>query len=279
MRRASSILGLAVLALALLSCARTFNYVDPSTPRYANSRQAPADPEPAIRIVSFNIQYSRHIDEAIHLLQEDPQLRDADLVLLQEMDEVGTERIADALSFNYVYYPAVLHPTPKHDFGNAILSRWPIRDDRKIILPHLAMLRKSQRIATAGTVTIQGLPVRVYSLQLALPFLVSGKGRREQLETVLADTLGGPERVIIAGDLNSHGIGDVIARAGFSWPTEHLGATSHHLDLDHIFVKGFLPAGEPAAGAVHDNRGASDHRPVWTVVVPDTTKTGPDRGI
>ena len=38
---------------------------------------------------------------------------------------------------------------------------------------------------------------------------------------------------------------------------------------DHIFVRGFVPAGQGRVGVVRANHGASDHRPVWAVVVPE----------
>jgi endonuclease/exonuclease/phosphatase family metal-dependent hydrolase len=98
-----------------------------------------------LRIVSFNIEFGVHVDSAIGLLTSDPALRAADVILLQEMDGEGTERVADALGFWYVYFPAIYHLRTHREFGNAVLSRWPIVEDRKILLPHTAC-------AAAGTV-------------------------------------------------------------------------------------------------------------------------------
>jgi protein tyrosine phosphatase (PTP) superfamily phosphohydrolase (DUF442 family) len=169
----------------------------------------------------------------------------------------------------------VLHPKHGRDFGNAILSRWPIEEDRKIILPHLARIGRSQRIAVAGTVTIRGEPVRVYSMHLALPLQVGPGGRREQAEAIIADAQSAPGRVIVAGDLNWQGVGEAFERAGFAWPTRKLGRTMKIFDVDHIFLRGFRAARTPPVGRVADNRGASDHRPVWGVFVPDTLQPPP----
>ena len=94
----------------------------------------------------------RNIDGAIALLSRTPELRDADVVLLQEMDSSGTERIANALGMWHVYYPAIYHRRTRRDFGNAVLSRFPIVEDRKIILPHASRYARTHRIATAATI-------------------------------------------------------------------------------------------------------------------------------
>src|SRR4051794_8926930 len=113
------------------------NYSDPLTPRYARAYVAPdstvAVPD-TLRVVTFNVKFSIHPELAGELLARNDSLRHADVVLLQEMDERGVAMIADSLGMGYVYYPASLHPKTHRDFGNAILSRWPLQEDRKIIL-------------------------------------------------------------------------------------------------------------------------------------------------
>src|SRR5437762_8350461 len=71
--RASRLLHLALLPLALLlgSCAHIVLYSDPNGPRYEGSFPARPDAEPGLRIVTFNIQYARHIHLAAVLLRDD----------------------------------------------------------------------------------------------------------------------------------------------------------------------------------------------------------------
>jgi endonuclease/exonuclease/phosphatase family metal-dependent hydrolase len=264
---------LLVLSLGLGSCANTRNYVDPFGPRFAgDGAVAPAGTE--IRLATFNIRFAEEIDRAIDLLRTDPPLRRADLLFLQEMDEEGTRRIASALAMNYVYYPAAVHPKHDRDFGNAILSRWPLLQDRKIILPHLGRTRKSERIAVAATIRVGGRSVRLYCVHLATPFEVGPEGRREQLRAVLRDAAGSTDPVIIAGDLNSSGLGEEAVREGFRWPTRALGRTTYLFDYDHVLLRGLSPRDSLAAGVVKDNLGASDHRPVWTVAAIDDPGIG-----
>jgi endonuclease/exonuclease/phosphatase family metal-dependent hydrolase len=265
---------LACLLAAALGCAAGTNYTRPDEPRFAGgpldttrsaAAQGPGVPRP-LRIVSFNIQFAREVEAAIRFLQADEDLRGADLIALQEMDEAGVERIAAALSYRYVYYPANLHPHHDRNFGNAILARWPLIDDRKIILPHRGDLRHLQRIAVAATVLIERQPVRVYSVHLGTSFEIDPGRRQDQLEVVLDDAAASPDPVIIAGDLNSHAIGDQAMARGYSWPTRDVGRTKWLFSWDHIYLRGFPPGAVLGAGRTRGTGGASDHRPVWAVV-------------
>ncbi len=267
-----SIIAGAAFVLAATACAVGRNYSSPLGPRYAGSadvvRLARLDRTPdSFRVVTFNVQFARHIDEAIRVLQSAEPLQGADVITLQEMDAPGTERIARALGMSYVYYPATVHPKTRRDFGDAILSRWPIVADEKIILPHVGRLEKTERIATATTIVVGDVPIRVYSMHLGTVMDVSGNSKRDQVRAILADAADYP-RVIIAGDANSHGIGKSFREAGYLWLTEHNPKTTHFFNWDHVFTRGVTCGGNgmTATGVVHDNLGASDHRPVWAVI-------------
>lgn len=244
-----------------------YNYESPLGPRYAATvppRSTPAARSGAntIRVVTFNIQYGRHIDRAIAVLESSAALRNADIITLQEMDAPGTRRIAEALGMSYVYYPATVPRNTGKDFGNAILSRWTIVADQKIVLPHLARFEHTERIATAATILVNGVPVRVYSVHLGTPLEIGPSSRRDQVRAILADAALYP-RVVVSGDMNSRGIGKEFRAAGFLWPTEHNPRTHLVFNWDHVFLKGF--AHTDGAGVVSDTLGASDHRPVWTL--------------
>lgn len=267
----------AVLSIALAAtvggCRAVVNYQDPIWPRYAGLPPVRADATPfvggttrTLRVVTYNVQWARHIDRAIHVLQHREPLIDADIVVLQEMDPDGTRRIADALGMAWVYYPSAIHPKRGLDFGNAVLSRWPIVADRKLILPHIAGLRHAQRIATAVTVLVDSIPVRVYSAHLGTPSDIRPSKRRDQARAIVADAAAYP-LVIVAGDMNSHGIGKEFVTHGFFWPTEHNGFTTAVFNWDHVFLKGFAPplAPQKSAGIVRDTLHTSDHDPVWAV--------------
>jgi endonuclease/exonuclease/phosphatase family metal-dependent hydrolase len=265
MRRRWRIVFVAGLVVGASGCATAFNYTGQG-PRYAGGlTPRPASDAAVLHLVTFNIQFARQIDSAIVLFGSAAPLEQADVVTLQEMDAPGTSRIAQALGMSYVYYPATVHPQTGRDFGNAILSRWPIIADAKIVLPHLARFGKTERIATAATILVGDTPVRVYSVHLAT-FMSEGPGsRRDQVAAVLADAAVYP-RVVVSGDMNNHGIGREFVAHGFRWPTEHNPHTEHLWNWDHVFLKGLVLSDSGATGVIRDNHHASDHKPVWAVI-------------
>jgi endonuclease/exonuclease/phosphatase family metal-dependent hydrolase len=262
-------LRLAAAALSLLAagCAAALNHSDPSGPRFAGSF-VDAPPPDALRVVTFNVKFGRNVAGAAALLESDPRLRAPDVLAVQELDENGAECLARTLRLNYVYYPAAVHPADRRNFGNAILSPWPIGEDRKLILPHRHRFRGMQRIAVAATVRIRDVPVRVYSVHLETPAGLGGGARRDQARAILEDAASHP-RVIVAGDLNGQGVvKDVLVPGGYTWPTRGVGRTISRFSWDHILVRGLRPAPDClAAGAVANAFDASDHRPVWARLV------------
>jgi endonuclease/exonuclease/phosphatase family metal-dependent hydrolase len=257
---ARAVLILFLPALAASGCASTRNYGGDG-PRFAGTFRVP-DVDPAFRVASFNIKYSREIDKAIALFHKHAELGQADVIALQEMREDGVERIARALGFDYVYYPSSQHPK-SGNFGNAVLSRWPIVEDRRIVLPHLSRWRKQQRSACLAVVDVNGVRIRVYSVHLETPFGVSGGQRRDQARTILADAAGSQEPVIVAGDFNSRWIGAEFEDAGYRWVTKDAGGTIRWFAWDHVFTRGLPTPEKPRGAIVRDTEGASDHRPVW----------------
>ena len=217
-----------------------------------------------LRVISFNIEFALHVDSAIALLAADSVLRNGDVFLLQEMNEEGTARIADALGLWYVYYPAFFHFRTERDVGNAVLSRWPIVEDRKIVLPHVSRFVSTQRIATAATIRVGRTLVRVYSAHLGTMGDLGPAARRDQLRAILADAEPYPV-VVLGGDMNDVAVGQVARGKGYAWPTQHGPATTRLGRLDHIFLKGLGAPDRGASGTVLDAGGASDHLPVWAV--------------
>jgi endonuclease/exonuclease/phosphatase family metal-dependent hydrolase len=257
--------------LLLTACAPTVNLLNPTSPKFEGTYAGttPADSGAGrIRVVSFNIKLADEIGPAIQVLRSD-SLRDADIISLQEMDEAGVERIARALHLNYVYYPGSIHPTRNRYFGPAILTRWPITQSWKLVLPHEAPFRHQRRNATAATVDVAGRCVRVYAVHLETQLRATQRDRESQVDAILDDAAGTPCPVVVAGDFNSKGIGEYFERKGYSWPTRNVGRTISFFSWDHIFVRG-LESPRSAAGRVREVNGASDHRPVWASLMLGT---------
>lgn len=259
----------ALLASALAGCATARNYLDPAGPRYSGARpEAAAAPNRVVRVVNWNIAYAREIDGAVLQLRTHPDLKDADIVLLQEMDAPGTEKIARALDLNWVYYPASVTPKTWRDFGNAVLSRFPIEADGKLLLPHLGRGYKQARASTWARLRVGGEAWRVYSLHLGSPLGLSGGRRADQADVVGRDAAAArDDAVLVGGDFNSHAAAARLAPLGFDWPTRSIGGTAGSFGFDHLLVRGFHYA---QSGIARGIRGVSDHRPVWTLLARDS---------
>ncbi|HEY0808656.1 MAG TPA: endonuclease/exonuclease/phosphatase family protein [Longimicrobiales bacterium] len=257
------------LAGVLLStgCITARNYTSPQTPRYAGEpppHLVNTTPSDTIKVISFNIAFAVQIDSALKVLTTDDALRGADIILLQEMDLPAVRYIARVLGMSYVYYPATKHFVHQKDFGNAVLSRWPIVSDSKIVLPYHARVWKTARTATAATIRIDTMTVRVYSTHLGTYANITNTQRREQMETIIKDAAPF-SRVILGGDMNDPGVGTVAVSHGYSWPTRDGPPTATIGRLDHIFFRGLFSPDSAAAGTVVNTRNASDHRPIWAV--------------
>jgi hypothetical protein len=161
---AFTILGIAVL-LSTTQGYTAKNYPDENYPSYSGTYAAESPkPVETLTVASYNIWFAEDIDQALSEIKEINSINEIDIVLLQEMDEVGTEKIARELQLNYVYFPAAVEPTYDKNFGNAILSRWPIIDSQKLILPHKSFSNRMNRIATRATIRVRDDDILVYSI-------------------------------------------------------------------------------------------------------------------
>ncbi len=223
-----------------------------------------------MRVVTWNIKFGREIDRAIVELKSRRELLAADVLLLQEMDESGTRRIADELGVDFAFAAAGAHPETGRDFGNAVLSRWPVGDLTEIELPHVARIAGQPRSATHVKLQIEGAGVSVYSVHTET-VLLSHRRRREQFSAFVDHiaTLESDRPVIVGGDFNTTRRRDIdrltslMASAGVHPVTRRVGPTLRRFGvpftLDHVFARGLTALD---SRAVTDTT-ASDHRPVW----------------
>lgn len=257
--------GASLLKLALvfaIGCELAENYSDPDGPRYAG--QHAADPLhaavlPRLKVITFNIQFGKKYERAREELEDKPELADADVILLQEMDAAGTEAIAAALERDYVYYPGSVQQG--RDFGNAVLSRWPIVDDQKLILPHKNPLDGRQRIAVRAVIDTPLGKLEAFSVHNETPWL-GPRARLEQAKAVVDTASKAPAWAIIGGDFNTGDPGsldatiELYARRGFVWVSHHGGSARDTLDSTFARRSASLASGRVATRA-------SDHEPQW----------------
>lgn len=266
------------LIICLGACKTVQIYSDEDGPiwKASYSNEIPDDTKDTIKIVSFNIEYAIEINQAITELQTIEALKNADIILLQEMDTTSSRHIAKALQYNFVYIPAASDDDGLQMTGNSILSKWPLENEQKIILPHLQNLNGRQRIAIAATVSINKRPLHIYNVHLET-FVMKRKKRKEQLAEVvnLAIQNDAAHPVLIAGDFNSLFQKDInefvslLHGHHFDWHSEDLGYTAKAFyniikpQLDHFFSKGLILVD---SGKVVSST-ASDHLPIWAEFV------------
>jgi len=262
-----------VVLLSAIQAYTAKNYPDQNHPYYSGNYAigSPKSVE-ALSVVSYNIGFAENVEQAILEMKEIESQKGLEIVLLQEMDEVGTEQIARALQLNYVYFPAAIEPTYDKNFGNAILSRWPIVDSEKLILPHKSLSNRMNRIATKAMIRTDGADILVYSIHTESIFTVP-RFREDQYTAVLDDVGSDARLVIVGGDFNSFTEADVkqieedYRQAGFMRVSKGSGHTIVKYGIgvssDHIFAKGFVveETGK-LAGAT-----ASDHLPIWVTLM------------
>ncbi len=264
-------------SLLLSSCAsnsKAVNLTYPGHSRYADCAIAalPKEMPRTIKVVSYNIRLCEKFQAAAELLREHPDLRGADIICLQEMSSKETRRLAETIGYNYVYYPCFIHPGSHKDFGQAILSRWPVSHDTIIVLPSSTPDRyfQAQRSAVSAVVHIHDRPITVYSMHLGV--IIPARDRKTQVRAVASSLPPETETAVVCGDFNTYARHHIRAvtegfnEAGFRSATKNTGSTFRAwyllncgISLDHIFYKGLRFV---RAGKVRDKH-TSDHFPVW----------------
>jgi endonuclease/exonuclease/phosphatase (EEP) superfamily protein YafD len=238
-----------------------------------------------VRVVSWNIQFGVEVDAAALALAEHPHLRDADIILLQEMDEVGTARLAELLSLNFVYAAPGVHQQTGRNFGNAVLAPWPLGEPKAVLLPHKASVRGQSRVLVLTEVMVSGRAIDAGSVHTEVPSMGSAKRLRQFDEIAAAAARRVAARAIVGGDFNT------VSRRGIAALTERMGAvgavrvstgagttlrrSGQEFTLDHIFARGL----EPVATGVVTGSMASDHRPLWVTLRADDREVLQSAGV
>jgi len=261
-----------IIAAVLAAACGVTNYSEVDRPRYSGGSSLGPSAADELRVATFNIEFSERIELALAELRA-AGLDEADALALQEMDREGCEQIAQSLGMNWVYYPASVHNHGR-DFGNAVLSRWPIAADHKLLLSHGAPFDGRRRIAVAAEIAHPTRPFVLYSVHNET-VLLNLDARLDQVREILADRSArypSETAVVIAGDFNTAGSGGLEQTVTLHTDAGFTSAAPIDLEtadnavggraLDHIFVRGL----ELLEHGVGPDRGASDHRVLWALV-------------
>lgn len=189
------------------------------------TRHAPA--KPSYRVLGWNIERGKELAGQLKAFREIPYLQDCDVLLLTETD-VGMARSGNAdvartlardLGMHYAFVPCYLSLVKGSGterwiegenelglHGNAILSRYPIRDPYRIALRNGIDKLKSneQRLGTqtalAATIDLPGGPLPVASVHLDANSTQAH--RASQMRSVL-EALPHTGPALVGGDWNT----------------------------------------------------------------------------
>ncbi len=221
-----------------------------------------------VRVVTFNIQWGDEVERAAREMKADPDLRRADIVLLQEVSGREANFVAQALRMNLIYYAGSMRKGD--EFGNAVLTTHTIVDDWKLDLPHQNPFNGGLRIAVGARLDTGAGQLVVYSVHNET-ILLGGRERLEQSAIILADAARQKYPVIIGGDFNTLDRKTraetirLFERQGFLRATRGVGPTAYNgplgAHLDHVFVRALTPIRSRTVPT-----DASDHLPLFAEV-------------
>jgi endonuclease/exonuclease/phosphatase family metal-dependent hydrolase len=190
-----------------------------------------ANPQDSVKLIAWNTERGRYWKEGAELIRSHPALRDPDVIFLGEMD-LGmarsgnlhtTREMALALKMNYAYgvefleftngepeerklYPAA-NEWGYH--GNAILSRYPLRDLRMIRFPGIEKWYADYQKRLGGRMALLATIDAGRTLTLVSTHLESSASdapareseTRMLLEEIERSARGTP--ILLGGDLNA----------------------------------------------------------------------------
>jgi endonuclease/exonuclease/phosphatase family metal-dependent hydrolase len=230
-------------------------------------RKAPILGE-TIKIVTWNLSFAEKLETAIDALTNVDELKEADILLIQEMNEEGVEQLAQTFGYNYIYYPASIHRRHNKNIGNAVLSKWIIEEHEKVLLPGSGSGNKHTRNAVMARIGFGDQEIFAYSAHLETFWILQPKSQI-QVEFLANQIDHQEEIIIIGGDFNSLTKESVayleerFRQNGMERLSKNTGHTFEYsgvkFTLDHIFSSGV----EDFEAGVWRGSDASDHFPIW----------------
>lgn len=221
-----------------------------------------------MRVVSWNIELGRNVEQAAAEIEASEYLQSPDVLLVQEMDPQGVERLVELLAMDARYAAPASHPKTGEPFGNAVLSPWPMSEVMETPMPHTALVMGQRRAATSAVVTIDGVEVVAHSVHLET-VLLDVRRRVAQVRSLAEAASPVMRPSIVGGDFNA---ASARSLRNFDKPLESVGferITDNSMKsfrrfgldfaLDHLYVRDL----EVRTVGVEPIASVSDHQPIW----------------
>lgn len=227
--------------------------------------------------MTYNIHHAAGTDGKVDLERIARVIRAAgpDFVALQEVDKQtkrvdGADQAADLARLTGMY-PAYGRAMDYDggQYGNAVLSRHPIKSVRVQSLPWKEDEKREPRCAVAATASLPGKAGAIQFISTHLDHTRASPDRLPQAEMLNEAWQDAGERTILAGDFNSEPGSPPMEALNREWRlvsgTDPAAPTccgmTPKVKIDHVFVK---PSSRwrVIEHRVIDEPVASDHRPV-----------------
>lgn len=244
----------------------------------AAAATAEADPPIRVRILSYNIHHAEGIDGRLDLNRVANVIRDADpdIVALQEVDSKArrsgsVDQAAELARLTEMHFTFGANiPLQGGNYGNAILSKFPILASTNHLLPRLRDGEQRGVLQASLQVDSLGKPLTLF----ATHFDHRGPDDErlksaEQINRLAGDLRDGP--ALLAGDMNDTPGSDTLKRLESSWvrtnhrPLATIPVKEPRRQIDFVF---FRPRDQwrVIETTVIDETVASDHRPILAVL-------------
>ena len=243
-------------------------------------------PAKDILIVSYNIRW--RTGNELNQISDWIIGQNANVIALQEVDRSkqrtnktnNARALAEQLGMNYAWAAPPLPKSAKdkeEETGVELLTRYPMRDTTRIVLPHAGPGGR-WRVALGATIKFEKTDVRVYSVHAETRIPLEQK--LDQYRAVLDDLKRFPKSMpaIIMGDFNSwepatvKAVRKLFTGEDFSTPfadddlTFKRNAVLFDIDLklDWIWLRGL----NATKSAIDRSITVSDHYPLQVVALP-----------
>ena len=236
----------------------------------AADAQSTPDAQTPLRIAAYNIKHGRGMDTEVDLERVADVLRqlDADVITLQEVDD-RTDRtggvdqvgvLAELLGYEGFHGP---HRAYQRGFyGNAILTRLPVREFRVHAIPP----------ASGSALSVTEVELEAGLSVVSVHLAGSEVERMAQADSVTSWFADGSRPVVLSGDFNDRPDGPVLTRLRRDWHVLEKSGSPLTFPADapdrEIDFMMFSPDTglEVLEHRVVDEAAASDHRPILAVL-------------
>ncbi len=221
-----------------------------------------------MRVVSWNIELGRNIEQAADDIEASERLCSPDVLLVQEMSPRSVADLADRLNLDFRFVAPATHPKTGTPFGNAVLSPWPMSDVIETPMPHTAVVMGQKRSAASAVVEVDGVMVVAHSVHLET-VLLAIRRRTAQVRSVADATAEHLHPCVVGGDFNAASSRSLrnfdapLQSVGFERLTDESMTSfrrfGREFALDHLYVRDLTAQ----SVGVETSSTASDHQPVW----------------